>query len=56
MFLVQGDREKERKSDVKNDPRFLFMQKLANNPSSEITKKLLKQRFALPIEVDPNNK
>jgi len=53
---TEGDREKEKRTDMKNDPRFLFMQKLASNPSSDITKKLLKQRFALPIEVDPHTK
>ena len=44
------------KSANKVDPRFLFMQKAANNPTSDFTKKLLTEKFLLAPAQDPFTK
>jgi len=44
--------DKEKGNNIKTDPRFLFMQKLSADPTSSLTKKVLKDKYGLPISLE----
>jgi hypothetical protein len=51
-----SESDKSKKQETKVDPRYLFMQKLTENPSSNITQKVLKDKFGIGVPLDSNNK